>query len=78
MNIFRVSGKKFLDVVLHGVQALKSDFKDFGIITTPMLHFFVKCYNTNNLYGQPDEHSYFTKLTNNFKTMRKMASILHE
>lgn len=73
--IFSVSGKKCLDAVLHGVRALKSDFKDFGIITTPMLHFFVRCYNTNNLYGQPNEHSYFTKLTKSFKIMRKMVSL---
>lgn len=76
--IFRVSGKKCLDAVIHGVKAWKSDFKDFGVITTPMLHFFVRCYNTNNLYGQPNENSYFTKLTNSFKTMRKMVNVLHE
>lgn len=62
--------------MLYGIRSFKSNFEDFGIITTPMLHFFVRCYNTNGLYGQPNEHSYYTKLTNGFKTMRKMVSIL--
>lgn len=71
---FRHSGKRLLDAVFNGIKAFKSNFEDFGIITTPMLHFFVRCYNTNGLYGQPNEHSYYSKLTNSFKTMRKMAS----
>jgi len=76
-NVFRDSGKRLLEAVLCGVKAFKSNVEDFGIITTPMLHFFVRCYNTNCLYGQPNEHSYYTKLTNSFKTLRKMASNLH-
>lgn len=63
-----------MDAVLSGVKAFKSNIEDFGIITTPMLHFFVRCYNTNGLYGQPNEHSYYTKLTNSFKTLRKMVN----
>ncbi|XP_022182526.1 phosphoacetylglucosamine mutase [Myzus persicae] len=69
----RNSGKRLLDAVLCGVKAFKSNVEDFGIITTPMLHFFVRCYNTNCLYGQPNEHSYYSKLTNSFKTLRKMC-----
>lgn len=72
---FRNSGKRLLDAVLYGIKSFNSNFEDFGIITTPMLHFFVRCYNTNGIYGQPNERSYYTKLTNSFKTMRKMASI---
>lgn len=66
-----------MDAVLCGVKAFNSNIEDFGIITTPMLHFFVRCYNTNGMYGQPSEHSYYTKLTNSFKILRKMASKLH-
>jgi len=73
--VFRNSGKRLLDAALYGIKAFKSNFEDFGIITTPMLHFFVRCYNTNGLYGQPNESSYFTKLTNGFKTMRNMVNI---
>ncbi|XP_025421380.1 phosphoacetylglucosamine mutase isoform X2 [Sipha flava] len=70
----RHSSKRLLDAVLYGVKAFKSNFEDFGIITTPMLHFFIRCYNTNGLYGQPNEYSYYTKLTDSFKTLRKMCS----
>ncbi|XP_050548221.1 phosphoacetylglucosamine mutase-like, partial [Daktulosphaira vitifoliae] len=70
----RNSGERLLKAVILGLEIFKSDYEDFGVITTPMLHYFVRCYNTNGLYGQPNENSYFTKLTNSFKKMRKMCS----
>ncbi|XP_050535515.1 phosphoacetylglucosamine mutase isoform X2 [Daktulosphaira vitifoliae] len=70
----RNSGERLLKAVILGLKIFKSDYEDFGVITTPMLHYFVRCYNTNGLYGQPNENSYFTKLTNSFKKMRKMCS----
>ncbi|XP_050437081.1 phosphoacetylglucosamine mutase [Adelges cooleyi] len=70
----RYSGKKLLDAVIVGMKQFNSDFEDFGVITTPMLHFFVRCYNTNCLYGQPNEQSYFNKLTTAFKDMRNMCT----
>lgn len=43
---------------------------DYGIVSTPQLHFFVTCQNTNNAYGQPNEEGYFTKLATAFKALR--------
>jgi len=70
----RRSGKRLLDAALYGIKAFGGTVEDFGVITTPMLHFFVRCSNTNGLYGEPNERSYYAKLTDGFKTMRKMAS----
>lgn len=44
-----------LKAVVDGVMALKGSVREFGIVTTPMLHYFVVCANTKNLYGLPTE-----------------------
>lgn len=59
-----------LKAVSDGVLALKGKVKSFGIVTTPMLHYFVVCANTNGAYGVPTEEGYYTKLTSSFKSLR--------
>lgn len=59
-----------LRAVNDGVLALKGNPKDFGILTTPMLHYLVVCANTNNAYGVPTEEGYYNKLISAFKTLR--------
>nr|XP_023018813.1 phosphoacetylglucosamine mutase [Leptinotarsa decemlineata] len=56
--------------VMDGVLALSGKPIDYGIVTTPQLHYFVVCKNTNRLYGQPTEEGYYRKLTNAFKKYR--------
>lgn len=43
---------------------------DYGIVTTPQLHYFVVCKNTRRAYGQPTEEGYYRKLTGAFKKVR--------
>lgn len=50
--------------------ALKGRVKSFGIVTTPMLHYFVLCSNTNEVYGIPTEEGYYSKLIGAFKKLR--------
>ncbi|XP_058120303.1 phosphoacetylglucosamine mutase [Anopheles ziemanni] len=56
--------------VVNGVLALKGTVTEFGIVTTPMLHYFVTCTNTQNAYGLPTEEGYMNKLITAFKTLR--------
>lgn len=56
--------------VVNGVIALKGTLREFGIVTTPMLHYFVVCANTRSAYGLPTEDGYYTKLINAFKNLR--------
>uniref|UniRef100_A0A336LSL1 Phosphoacetylglucosamine mutase n=1 Tax=Culicoides sonorensis TaxID=179676 RepID=A0A336LSL1_CULSO len=56
--------------VINGIVTLRGTPTDFGIVTTPMLHYFVVCANTNNTYGQPTEEGYYNKLINSFKNLR--------
>lgn len=56
--------------VLNGISTLKGIPHDFGIVTTPMLHYFVVCANTSNRYGNPTEEGYYNKMVNAFKNLR--------
>lgn len=59
-----------LKAVSDGVVALKGKVKSFGIVTTPMLHYFVVCSNTNSAYGMANEEGYYFKLITSFKSLR--------
>uniref|UniRef100_A0A336LW80 Phosphoacetylglucosamine mutase n=1 Tax=Culicoides sonorensis TaxID=179676 RepID=A0A336LW80_CULSO len=59
--------------VIDGIITLRGTPKDFGIVTTPMLHYFVVCENTKGTYGKPTEEGYFDKLATAFKNLRGSA-----
>nr|CAD7409967.1 unnamed protein product [Timema poppensis] len=66
----RASSPRLSDAALNGIKALKGEAKDYGVVTTPMLHFFVTCQNTGGRYGTPTEEGYFSKLSTTFKKLQ--------
>ncbi|XP_065088319.1 phosphoacetylglucosamine mutase [Ochlerotatus camptorhynchus] len=66
----RYHSPQLAKAVLNGVAAMKGSVRDFGIVTTPMLHYFVTCSNTNMAYGLPTEEGYMHKLSTAFKIIR--------
>lgn len=63
-------GKSLAD----GILALGGQAKDFGLKSTPQLHYLVRCVNTENTpasYGEPSEHGYYLKLATAFRTLMK-------
>ena len=54
---------------IDGIQTLGQAL-DYGVVSTPELHFFVTCQNTNKAYGEPTEEGYFSKLAKAFKSLR--------
>jgi phosphoacetylglucosamine mutase len=56
--------------VVNGVLALKGNVKEYGIVTTPMLHYFVVCANTKQSYGIATEEGYYNKIVSAFKQLR--------
>lgn len=59
--------------VVNGVICLKGNVREYGICTTPMLHYFVVCRNTNNEYGLPTEEGYYQKFLSAFEKIRQEA-----
>lgn len=67
---FRPSSPYLAQAVIDGVESVQGCVTDFGVLSTPQLHFFVTCQNTNKAYGEPNEEGYFKKLASAFKALR--------
>ncbi|KAH8380415.1 hypothetical protein KR009_010632 [Drosophila setifemur] len=66
----RYHSPRLLKAVADGVIALKGNVKEYGIVTTPMLHYFVVAANTKEVYGKPTEEGYYDKLITAFELLR--------
>lgn len=65
----RASGSRLLSCTLDGLKATNADYKDYGFLTTPQLHYMVRCLNTegtSEAYGVPTEEGYYEKLAGAF------------
>lgn len=70
----RPSGVRLVKALEAGLQATNVTYKDFGILTTPQLHYLVRATNTQNdknPYGEVSEAGYYKKLSAAFKTAMK-------
>ncbi|XP_012173920.1 phosphoacetylglucosamine mutase isoform X2 [Bombus terrestris] len=67
----RESSPTLLNAALAGIEALHGFVQDFGIVTTPQLHYLVVCTNTNGSYGDPTLYGYYVKLSEAFKYIRQ-------
>ncbi|KAJ5122391.1 Phosphoacetylglucosamine mutase [Penicillium atrosanguineum] len=70
----RASGSRLVGVLNAALTATEVEFIDFKYMTTPQLHYVVRCKNTLGTqyeYGEPSEKGYYEKLAQSFqKVMR--------
>jgi len=59
----RASCALLLDAFTCGVADLDGKLENYGLLTTPQLHYMVRCYNTEMKYGKPTEEGYYQKLS---------------
>lgn len=59
----RPSSEALFNAFKTGVEVLNGVLVNYGLMSTPQLHYMVRCLNTNNSYGEPNEDGYFDKLT---------------
>lgn len=70
----RPSGERLIKALEAGLRATNVQYKDFGILTTPQLHYLVRATNTQNEkkpYGEVSEEGYYKKLSQAFQTAMK-------
>jgi phosphoacetylglucosamine mutase len=75
----RPSGNELVSSLIDGLTAVNTEYHDYGILTTPQLHYIVRCLNTANTdepYGEPTEEGYYNKLATAYKTLVQGHSIL--
>ncbi|KAF2006822.1 Phosphoacetylglucosamine mutase [Amniculicola lignicola CBS 123094] len=67
----RASGARLLNCVTDGLKGADVEYKDYGFLTTPQLHYMVRCLNTEGTpesYGIATEKGYYEKFAQAFKT----------
>ncbi|RMZ87441.1 hypothetical protein DV736_g5326, partial [Chaetothyriales sp. CBS 134916] len=71
----RTSGPALVKALKASLDALSVEYTDFGILTTPQLHYLVRSINTQEnpakYFGEPTEKGYYEKLANAFKRIMK-------
>jgi len=65
----RPSSPDLAQAAIAGIGCLGGEVKDYGVITTPMLHYFVACIN-NFVCDEATEDGYFKKIITAFKKLR--------
>lgn len=70
----RPSSETLSQAVLDGVSSLGGHGCDYGLLTTPQLHFMVCCKNTQSRYGNATVEGYYKKLSRAFIQLTKHAS----
>eukprot|EP01137_Pigoraptor_chileana_P000992 Opistho-2@37989 len=63
----RPSGLLLVHALVKGLEALGTAFTDYGELTTPQLHYMVRCINTREEYGKPTEDGYYEKFSRAFR-----------
>jgi phosphoacetylglucosamine mutase len=74
----RASGSRLVGILNAALSATEVEFVDFKFMTTPQLHYIVRCKNTLGTpyeYGEPTEQGYYEKLGEAFKKVMKSVKI---
>jgi len=66
----RASGSSLVASLVDALKAVNTEYTDYKILTTPQLHYLVRCINTKGTqyaYGDVSEQGYYEKLASAFK-----------
>ncbi|GAA5864194.1 hypothetical protein JCM8547_001288 [Rhodosporidiobolus lusitaniae] len=75
----RPSCRKLVASLVDGFNAVGAQQVNAGLVTTPMLHYLVRCYNTAgtpDAYGEPTIEGYYKKLATAYTTLAKGRDLL--
>lgn len=70
----RASGSRLVGCLTSALNATGIEYVDYKYLTTPQLHYIVRCTNTLGTpyeYGEPTEQGYYTKIGKAFKTLMR-------
>ncbi|XP_057679637.1 phosphoacetylglucosamine mutase [Corythoichthys intestinalis] len=67
----RSSSVSLAQLVIDGVSSVGGLYKDYGLVTTPQLHYMVCCHNTKGRYGEATLEGYYSKLCQAFIELTK-------
>ncbi|KAI8929778.1 hypothetical protein BC831DRAFT_442054 [Entophlyctis helioformis] len=70
----RPSGPDLVASLIDGVRSMAGQITDYGVMSTPLLHYVTRCLNTAGTpdsYGEPTAEGYYSKLSDAFKRITK-------
>ena len=73
----RGSSPSLCQAVIDGIEAAGGECTNYGVLSTPQLHFFVVCKNTNGEYGKATEEGYYEKIGKAFNLFGNGVSIVY-
>lgn len=74
----RASGSRLVGVLNASLTSSDVEFIDWKYMTTPQLHYVVRCKNTLGTqyeYGEPNEQGYYEKLAGAFKKVMRGVKV---
>lgn len=75
----RESGPHLVAALKAALDALNVEAQDYGHLTTPQLHYMVRCHNfiksPQYYFGEPTEEGYYQKMANAFKKVMSGRTI---
>ncbi|CAN6654196.1 phosphoacetylglucosamine mutase [Trichomonascus vanleenenianus] len=74
----RESGPRLVAALADGLKAVNAEITDYGLLTTPQLHYLVRALNTLKSpasYGVPTEEGYYKKLSTAFKKVLEETAV---
>ncbi|KAK4824277.1 hypothetical protein QYF61_012837 [Mycteria americana] len=69
----RPSSEKLSQSAIDGISVLGGQYHDYGLVTTPQLHYMVCCQNTQGQYGKATLEGYYEKLSKAFTELIKQS-----
>lgn len=58
-----------------GVESMGGKLNSIGLTSTPIIHFLVMCWNTNEEYGRANEAGYYSKLSSAFNHVHNVVNL---
>ncbi|KHJ89135.1 phosphoglucomutase/phosphomannomutase, alpha/beta/alpha domain I, partial [Oesophagostomum dentatum] len=71
----RESGPHLMNAAKAGAALMGVPFESHGLLTTPQLHYVVRCKNDPS-FGEPREIGYYVRLTDAFKELLKVCQLV--
>lgn len=69
----RKSSPLLCEALMTGISAAGGSATNFGLLTTPQLHYIVRCVNTDGLYGVASEEGYYNKLASAYLRLTELT-----
>lgn len=69
----RKSSPLLCEALIAGIRTAGGSATDFGLLTTPQLHYIVRCVNSDGEYGEGSEQGYYSKLASAYLRLRELT-----